>query len=203
MTAADARTFWREITNRRSTTVVPDATIDLFLDGGQEALNLIAHYFYTTGSVTIVAGTQEYALPSDYLEDVFVEHGGRELAKRDIDDWRRDGIRWREEAQGIPEEYAIYGNKIVFRPTPNAAAVAADSTPDIRYVAKPTAFSSTEFDQLSSQHHRLVVYYAAYLFNASYPDSALAHHRMKSFLDIFNAGAELVAAEYGRRRVQG
>lgn len=162
MTQAEARTLWRELTNETDTTAVPNGSVDLYLQAGQEALNLECHYFRkeTTSGITLVAGTQEYDLPADCLEVRQVRHGERILKRIGLEELRQRSQDPARIPSGHPEEYYRYGAKIGFVPVPDGAAVAADGTPDVRYVANPTEFSTTAFDQLPAPFHRAVVYYA-------------------------------------------
>lgn len=198
------RSLWREWTNERDTDVVPDATVDTYIDSGLIALNRRIGYHWTTSTgTTLVASTQEYALPDDCIEVLFVEHNGQELQKRSVEDWRRDGELWRTEAVGTPSEWAHYGNKLVLRPAPNAAAVAAASTLTIRYVSTPPSVTAFGPDQLAPQDWRSAVAFGVAEWSSAHPDSALAVGRAKAFMDQFNAEAALAGTRYGSREIRG
>lgn len=199
-TIAEARSLWRELTNERSTTVVADATVDLYLQEGVEALCRRIRYFYITdsSSVTLVSGTQEYSLPTDLMEIKFLEWNGQELVKSSVEEYRRKGIKWRQEAHGFPEEWYIYANKVGFRPTPSAAAVAAAANPVFRYIGRPSAVSGG-FSQLDINDWSLPVWFAVYEWSMAHPDSAIALQRAQNFRQMFDSEAELVNAYYALR----
>lgn len=199
MTAAEARTLFRTLTNEQNTTVLPDATIDLFLQGGQEELNRRVGYFRKDDSVSLVADQQEYDLPSDFVSPVWVYWNKLFLAKNDVETWRQDAENWRDEP-GAPHEYAVYGSQLALRKIPNAAAVAAAGTLTLRYVATPTAFSDADaFTDLFSQDHRLVVWWAVVEWSSARPDSALAVYRAQRFTALFESAAAACAAVYADR----
>jgi hypothetical protein len=197
-----ARSLWRELTNERNTTRVPDATIDIYLQLGLNALNRRVKYHYNTDTTTIAltAGTQEYALPTDFCEVVFVEHAGKEIKKASVALWRKEEFdAWRRETADGPMEYAIYANKIAFRPTPDAAAVAAGSTATIRYVNTPPDVGASGFDQLGTQDHSVVVFYAVGVWFTSYKASVQVRDRGEDYFQLFETEAKLILAYYDAR----
>lgn len=200
----DAITLWRELTNERSRIVVPDFIVANYITAGLEAVNRRVRYHYTdtTSAVTLLAGTQEYTAPSDTVEIKFIELGGKELVKSAVEEYRRKSIKWRQEAPGYPEEWAFYNNKIIFSPTPSAAAVAADAAPFIRYVSTPPSFLTNGMEQLNSQFTRVPVYWAVAEWSRSHPDSALAQARIQTYQDLFDKEMELAAAFYALKTVQ-
>ena len=203
-TIAGARTYFRERTNERSTTVLPDATIDEYLQIGIEALNRRTRYFYADSSalVTFVAETQEYALSLDVIEVKFVTWRGSELAKSSIEEFRRKNNRWQQETSGSPEFWAHYADKLVFLPKPNAEAVAASATPTIRFISRPADVSVAGFTQLPYQEWPIAIAYAIAEWSATYPDSAVASGRSAYYREIFKEESEAVLAYYSLRGVQ-
>ena len=181
---------------------MPDATVDIYLQEGVEALcrRIRYHYKDSTSDVTIVAGTQEYSLPTDLMEIKFVTWNGQDLIKSSIEEFRRKGIKWQQEPQGFPEEWAHYANKIIFRPIPSAAAVAAAANPTIRYVSRPAAVSGG-FAQLDLNDWSIPVWWAVAEWSIAHPDSAVAQQRAANFRKMFDDEAELLAAFYGLRGV--
>lgn len=197
------RSLWREMVNERDETVIPDSVVDIWLDFGLQALNQRLGYHRTTSTtdVTLVAGTQEYDLPDDTLEIEWLQHNGQEIEKGDIDQWRRQGNDWRGEASGFPRFWAHYANKLVVRPTPSSAAVAAASHPVFRYVSTPASISDSGPDQLPSDGYRPAVVYGAYLWSICYPDSAVAQARAQGLADAFEKNVQAAAVNYARRGV--
>ena len=188
------------MTNERSTTVVADATVDIYLQESVETLNRRIRYHYTDSSVsiTLVAGTQEYAVPTDLMELKFLEWNGQELIKSSVEEFRRKGIKWRQESQGLPEEWYIYANKVGFRPNPSAAAVAISATPTIRYISRPAAVSGG-FAQLDINDWGIIVYRAVALWSWAHPDSAVANQRAQYYNDLFEKESELINQYYQLR----
>lgn len=203
-TIAEARTQFRELTNERDTTVLADSVVDGYIQQGLEALNrrIRYHYTTTTNSITLVAGTQEYDLPSELVELKWVEWNGSDILKSSIEEWRRKSIKWRQEEKGVLEEWSQYANKIVFRPTPTAAVVSAASGVTLRFVSRPAGFTASGMAQLNYQEWDLPIYRAVYLFSICYPDSAMAAGRAQELNNIFEKEAEAVAQFYALRGVQ-
>ena len=202
MTRAEAITLWRELTNERNTTSVPDTTVDFYFHAGLETLNRRNKYHYAdnTAGITLVNGTQEYSLPTDFVEMVWVEHAGRELKKSSVEHWRsKDRDAWRREDGSEPAEYALYANKIVFRPKPNAAAVATGANPTFRYINTPPDFNTSAFDLLLTQDHRIAVYYAVAEWSFTYPDSAAAFKRGEYYQGRFDQESGMVKEYYEKR----
>lgn len=195
------RDLWREWTNEEDDDVVPDTVVDKYLYSGMQALNEIVGFSYTddTTSVTLVAGTQEYDVPTDVAEIVWVEHNGIELEKADIERERQKGRQWRTEPDGTPRQWAFYGNKLVFLPAPDAQAVSADSTPTFRYIRTPRDFSTYGPEQLAVADHRTVVRWGVYEWSKAHPDSATATVRADGFLDMFNKMAQGALGRYLKR----
>jgi parallel beta helix pectate lyase-like protein len=194
-----ARELWRELTNERDEDVVPDAVVDLYLQRGAEALNDIIRYHRTDGTITLVAGTQEYAAPSDFIECEYVTWQNKDLEKGDIERWREKGIDWRNEPAGPPVEWAVYAQRLVLRPTPNAAAVGAAATIGLRYVSTPVDVSTFGFAQLPNHYHRLAVYYGAALWGGCYPESQRSVLLEQTLMGRFTAEGQAAASDYGAR----
>ncbi len=180
-----------------------DDVVDIYLQTGLEALNRRIHYHYTTAesAVTLVAQTQEYTLPTDCIEVLWVYLNGQRLQKRDVEDWDRREEDWRNTPAGTPVEYAHEGNRIIFNPTPNALAVAADSQPTIRYISTPPSITTSGPEQVATQDFRIIVLYGAATWAIAHPDAALAVQRAKGFMDIFETEAQGIAQEYKERSV--
>lgn len=193
--------LWRELTNERNGTAVPDSVVCIYLDWGLQALNRASRYHYTTTTLTLVAGQQEYAAPSDMLDIRWIRFGLKELQKSDVERWRNDDLNWALEPAGEPREWAQYGLQIIFRPAPSAEAVAANPTVTLRYISNPPAILTSGPDQLSASAWRLAVVYGAFLWSAAYPDTILAQQRMQALKQEFEEGAQLFQAEMSGRRI--
>lgn len=197
------RSLWRELTGEKNETTHPDSVVDLYLQAGLEALNRRVGYHLTTDTTTIalVDGTEEYTLPTDCVEVVFVEHNGQLLDKTSIDEWRRQGINWRTATKGKSAEWAMYANKLVLSPRPNAAMVAEASACTLRYISTPPSITDSGPEQLITQDYRVIVYYAVAEYSRSYPDSAFAVKRADDYQAKFEAEAAGIAQNYASRGV--
>ena len=200
-TIAEARTQFRELVNEKNTTILSDTEVDGYIQAGLEALNRRARYHYktTTDSLTLVNGTQEYALPTDLVELKWVEWDGVELTKASVEQWRVKNKKWRQIQKGALDEWAMYGNQIVFSPAPSAEVVTKASIVTLRFVSRPASFSASGMAQLNLQDWDIPIYYAIYLWSTSYPDSALAQQRADRYYKLFEQETEAVLAYYRLR----
>lgn len=196
------RSLWRELTGEFDQDVVQDATVDAYLQRGLEELNRLVRYHYDDDatSITLVAGTQDYALPAACNELVFVFWRGQPLLKSDVEEWRRQGVPWRQQS-GEPSEWAFYGDKLVLYPIPTGEAVAADPNPVLRYGSNPPDIGTAGPEQLRSQDYPIPVYHAVALWSASFPDSASAQMRLGFYEPLFDKEAGKVGAYYEARGV--
>lgn len=199
---ATMRTLWRELTNELDTTTILNTVVDIYLNEGLKELNRRIRYHRTTDTTTLalLAGTQEYAVPSDFVYPEWIEFNGQRLQKRDVDSWERDGTQWRAKS-GRPQEYAIQGNKVIFFPIPDAAAIADDGSPDLRYVSTPPSVTTSGPEQLGSQDTDIAVYYGVALWSMAHPDSAIAQGRLQGMMALFEAGVERIKNDYAERSV--
>lgn len=194
------RSLWRELTGEKYTDVVPDSVVDRYINRGLEEYSRVTGYHYTDDetSITLVAGTQEYELPVGCNELTLVYWNGQPLAKSDVEQWQRQYVAWRQET-GAPREWAMYGGKLVFYPIPDAATVAAEPNPFIRFLSAPREIGTYGPEQLRSQDYAVVVYHAVALWSASYPDSALAQMRLKFYEELFQAETAKAREFYASR----
>ena len=201
MNQAAMISLWREYVNEKNTTSVPDATVIFYLDGGQEATNRRLGWYRktSTNGITLVNDTQEYSAFADQVRIVWVEHAGVVLRPGNLHTWENDGVHWRSVSAGIPREWAVDGDKIVFYPKPNAEAVAAAANPVVRYVATPPTLPSGGPAELGSQDHRLIVYHAVREWSSCHPDSALAIQRAERFDKLYESEIKAAEAYYAQR----
>ena len=192
-------TQFRDSTGEENTTVFPDTRVYRLLNRAQRKVNLaIGYYWRDVTSVTLVAGTQEYSLPSDFQDIVFIEHNGNMLKKGDYEEWLDDGD-WRNK-KDLPLEYAIYAGKLIFRPKPNAAAVGLSATPTIRYIAcPPDVDGSNDISGLLTPHHDLIPERAVILHESSWPEGPLSAWRIANFRAEHNEGLQAAADLYRQR----
>ena len=203
-TSGGIRSLWRELTNEKDTAVVPDSTVDVYLDGGLQALNRRTGYHITTDTTSVVflSGTQEYTLPTDVIELLWIEHNGVRLSKTDVETLNRRETDWRGAAAGLPLYWMHEGNRLIFYPKPDAAAVAADASPTLRYISSPGSFTTVGAAQLATQDTRIPVYYGVAEWASAHPDSALAVHRAQAFMKMFSEEATGILDYYRRRQLE-
>lgn len=202
MTQAAAILALRNFIGELETAVLPDTTTGSLtgalelLQQGAEQLNDDLGYFTKDSTITLVDGA-ESTLPTDFLEVVFVTLDGNLLHPTDIETLNTHVPNWRNAPKGTPEQFYIYSGKVGFYPVPDAAAVAMTTT--MRHTAAPTISTTPGFDNLATQHHRIPVYFAAYLW-------LMAHgldgdgHRAEWFLKLYERAAATVRPYYEKRK---
>ncbi len=196
------RSLWRQYNGEFSSTIT-DAMVDIYLDAGLEWLNRLIRYYQTTSTsdITLVAGTQEYSIPTSWTEILWLQINGQEIQKGDIEQWRSDSEAWRAEPNGFPRFFAAYANKLVFRPAPDAATVALAANPVIRVVTKPDSITTSGPLQLQSQDYRIVVFLATAEWAHCFPDSAVAQLRGDYYQKRAEDAAQGIAEQYARRGI--
>ncbi len=198
MTQAEGRAMWRRLVTEPNTTVVADTEVDTWIDGGQEALNDLIDYHITddSSSITFVSGTQDYTLPTDCAQVLWVEWNGAFMKEADEEHFRRNYTEWRQTAAGSPTDYFVTGRTISFWPKPNVTT----PKPTIRYVSTPVAYATTAFAQLCTQHHRIPIYHGAAAWLIAHGlDGSFA--RASKFMELFEQRAQGAAKHYGFRKV--
>jgi len=205
VTQAEGRTLFRDLTNEQDTNIVTAAQVDQQISLGQEALNDLIGYFIKddTSTIALVNGTQEYTLPADCLEVLHATWNNTFLKEETLDEARRNYTNWLSaSASATLESYVLYGRKLLLIPKPNATAVSSDGFVDLRYVATPTAYATTAFDGLASQHHAIPIYYAASLWlDAHGFDGAMV--RSQRLMEKFLQRAEGARRHYQSRFTSG
>lgn len=106
-------------------------------------------------TINTVAGTREYALPSDFVLLKMVTYNGQPLEKTEYEDLKYRQIA---DVQGTPYEYYIYGTNIGLNPIPDSIK------PAILYYRKrlPT-LTSSQGTTPPSDFDLAIIKYAAYL----------------------------------------
>lgn len=180
------RSLFRELTGEKHLGPVPNSVVDVYLNRGLEWFNQVTEYHWDTtdGGVALVAGTQEYDLAETVVRIERVTHNNVKLERGDILKWDNDeGDTWRTEGAGTPQQWAVYGgNRLVLRPKPSLAAVAAAAVLSIWHVSTPPDIGTAGPERVTSQDWRTIVMYAAHLWSICYPDSALALQRAEGLL---------------------
>ena len=141
-----------------------------------------------TTNVSLVDGTQEYDLPSDFYEMIFVEHASADapLVEWSMDDMRNQKIDWRAaSSESKLVQFYLTKDAIGLYPKPNASAVTSGATLTFRYVANPAAYESGGPSDLPDIDHRLVVYWAVLEWCSQNPDSPQALTRLETYRQLF------------------
>lgn len=108
-------------------------------------------------SITSVAWTMEYSLPSDFLRAVVVRYNWEPLARTTKPAlktrYRTFNTSW------IPACYYVYWSYLWVYPLPSASWV----TIDLEYLKKLPALSDSQWTVVPDTHNRALKFYAAYL----------------------------------------
>lgn len=151
---------------------------DLLLESfGQE-------FYYTTATISVVAGTSAYSLPTAFYQllGVDVSLGSNEyMALRPFQFHDRNsteaGLGW-----GYPDgvKYRIMGSQIHFRPIPTAA-----ETVLVHYVPYPTSLSADgdTFDGINGWEELVVVDTAAKMLEKEESDAAPLYKRKAELME--------------------
>jgi len=105
--------------------------------------------------IAAVAGTQEYALPAQFIQMRVVTFDGQTLNKREYEDLIADQIQF---VRGTPYEYYIYGDNIGLNAIPDNAG-----SLNLYYRKRLLNMSDSQNSQLPSDFDLAIVKYAAYL----------------------------------------
>lgn len=200
MTTAAGRLAFRALVNESDTTALPDSVsgstyqaVDYYIQCGLEELNrLIGYHVADDTSETVAVGTQEYDLSTDCQAVLWVELSGIPLARTSEEELRNKQVRWRVLDAGKPNEYFVYGRKLVLVPSPNAAY----GTITIRHVSSPAAFSSSGFAKLADGDHNVPLLYAASLFLSLHGETPAMQERSKRLNDLFLQSVQAMQANY-------
>lgn len=190
--------LFREYVNEKVSTNPTPATVLIYLNEAYRRLNSAVGFYVKddAATVTLVSGTQEYAIPTDLVRLWWVEYGGRLLKKSSMEMWRVQGVRWREDPPAVPEEYALYGRKLLFYPVPNVAGAVT-----LRYVAEPPALSATDtaLATLATQDQPVIAYYAAGLWCQS--SNSPRTSEAPGWFELFDREAKRMLGDYLGREV--
>lgn len=115
-------------------------------------------------SVALVANQNEYAVPSDLLTILWVEHNNLRLDEIGINAEDRDGTNWRNQTASTPTSYAMQGRKLILVPKPSAAAVSTDGFLSIRYIASAPTITAAGPPTWSDADQWLLIYLTALTF---------------------------------------
>jgi hypothetical protein len=113
-----------------------------------------------SASVTIVQGTDAYALPADFIRDVGLIYDGKPLQRRDM----RERPDYDSASTGVPEAYWVWGGKVYLYPIPNAV-----ETCTLQYTSSPADMSADADTPgwVPGAYHKALVFYAVQLAKGS------------------------------------
>lgn len=135
-------------------------------------------YFYTSASISIVAGTQAYSLPTAFYQLLGVDlviSATENMALRPFQFHERNedmyGMGW-----GYPDgpRYRIMGSQIHFRPAPTAS-----DTVTVHYIPYPTSLSADgdTFDGINGWEEYVIVDCAAKMIEKEEGEAAPLYKR--------------------------
>jgi hypothetical protein len=113
-----------------------------------------------SGDVTIVSGTDTYALPADFIRDVGLVYDGRPLQRRDM----RERTDYDATSTGVPEAYWVWGDQVCLYPIPNAVKECT-----LLYTSSPASMSADADvpGWVPAAYHKALVFYAVQLAKGS------------------------------------
>ena len=157
-------------------------------------------YYIKDGTITITAGNNDFAAPTDFVDVLWVRHNALYLKRSTEQEWLAGKINWTNATAGTPTEYSVSGTNIIVYPKPTADAVTAEATPDVRYIATPADYTGNGFTGLRAQDHFLPVYYGAALFLQLHNDVPEMQARAANLFKLFYAGCEVARPYYDRQK---
>lgn len=169
-TAADIITRARVLLNDTSSDSTrqrfSDAQLLGFLNDGQREAVAFSWVLKSSYTLTLVSGTTEYALPSDFVATWRVLYRDKKLDQTSLPELDANTVGWRNVA-GIPQKYYIYlgaTTNIGFYPAPSTGSA---GTVVVYYYQQPadlTTTSETPWNgwALLTPYQSGLVYYIAY-----------------------------------------
>lgn len=165
------RIFIRDTATDPSRQRFTDSQLTSFLNNGQKEVNLRTWALVNSTSISILAGTTEYSLPSDEIMILRVTLGNVPLSERTFSFLDESNSSWISDT-GIPAEYYIRtDSSVVSGVSRECIGVHPISTFTsvmvVQYLAQPADLSSNSDIPFSGQlrmypFHQLLAYYASY-----------------------------------------
>lgn len=166
----------------------------------KEGLRLLAkrtRAYRGAGTITLVAGTAAYALPSGCIEPVSILIGTNKLVRVTLAELDARDASW-ESDTGLPEEYCLdyegFGRVLFYR-KPDAATVASYPTAKVRYIKTPTIPTAlTDTIDIPDHHANALVYYT--LARAYQKDGEMQNEgKVATYLQLFEAFVRAMSAD--------
>lgn len=155
-----------------------DAQLLAFLNDGQREAGNFSQVLQSTFGITLVGGTTEYALPSDFITPWNVTYFGKKLDQTTFNKLDADSIGWRT-SRGTPTSYYVYladTMRIGFVPAP---VVQSTGPVVVYYTQQPndlTSLSQSPWNSwiILTPYHSALIYYIAYRGYLTMLDSTTA-----------------------------
>lgn len=128
----------------------------IYTDERGKPLKVYWPWLYTDAYTTTIAGSSDYALPTDYLDHMEVTMGKKKLHRFTQVDWDNQRLYdydWAEQ-RGEPQSFFLLGHMIRLKPPPDG-----EYTLHLHYYALPSAFSDDlDFDYMSTVYPYLIIH---------------------------------------------
>lgn len=192
---SEIRTRIRQKVNKEQSQFVTNSEIDSLIEEAYSVMynrlvNTNENYFISSTTLTLVAGTSIYSLPSDFLKLKGVDLNRNGLL------YQLNQVPWEQRNkyqvisvayQSIPTEYMFYNNSLRFVPVPNGGY-----TVTVYYIPAPPKYisDSTTIDGVAGFEKYIVNYCAACIRDKEEKDgSSFMLKAEKALQDMANAVA--------------
>lgn len=166
MTENDALSFLRQLLGDPVPGSVSNRQLTPWLADALDRLARELKYSLTEDqhSLTLEADEQEYPLPTDVQQLMWIRYAGIKLKPSTTYEWDRDGLNWKEAVAGIPSEYAYEGRKVIFDCPLSAGAISSYPRATVKYVSTSHGITLANMPGLPDADARLACRLAALQF---------------------------------------
>ena len=189
MTPSELNTIIRERYNAVGDSFFSDSYIYSGLYQAQMELALNCRLIERTYSTTSTSGTREYSYPSTAMSIRRVEYNGVKVLPVDLIDDPKTSVT---EPSGTPAEYAIWGQEIVFFPTPDTTG---DTIKVFSYDRPSTVSVTSTLDVPEKYHLALIDYVMFTMFAKEQNDRMATFH-----LNLWKEAVEKIKREVATSR---
>lgn len=143
-----------------------DAQLLAYLNDGQREANAFSWVLRSSYTFSLTAGTQEYALPTNFLATWRVLLDNKKIDQTSLNELDANSVGWRT-VTGKPQKYYIYlaqTTQIGFFPTPTSTSTGTVVVYLMHQPTELTATTQTPFDgwTVLYPYHSGLSYYIAY-----------------------------------------
>lgn len=140
---ARARVYLKDQATAANRQQFPETTLLQFVSDGQREANAFAWLMQSSTTVTLVGGTTEYAMPTDFVFPARVTFNGQKITQTSYDAQDSNSLGWQSVNGGVVQQYYINN----YLPTPQmgfipAPTVASTGTVIIQYVQQTQDITS-------------------------------------------------------------